>query len=83
MVGLSKRCVCDYQLILKRGSESLNLIGSISAYIRPNPKLHPSKPCQSHFPSGPVIKTLNAVGAGSINGQGTKIPHALWEKSST
>ena len=34
------------------------------------------------FPSGPVIKTWpsNAGGAGSIPGQGTKIPHALWPK---
>ena len=31
------------------------------------------------FPSSPVVKTLlsNAGGAGSIPGQGTKIPHAV------
>ena len=31
------------------------------------------------FPDGPVVKipTFNAGGAGSISGQGTKIPHAL------
>ena len=29
------------------------------------------------------VKTspLNAMGAGSISGQGTKIPHALWPKN--
>ena len=35
------------------------------------------------FPSGPVIKTWpsNAGGAGSIPGQGAKIPPALWPKT--
>ena len=34
------------------------------------------------FPGGPVFKTLpsNAGGAGSIPGQGAKIPHASWPK---
>ena len=34
------------------------------------------------FPGGPVVKTLpsNAGGAGSIPGQGAKLPHALWPK---
>ena len=33
------------------------------------------------FPGGPVVKTLPSTtgGAGSIPGQGTKIPHALWK----
>ena len=35
------------------------------------------------FPGGPVVKTSpsNAGGAGSIPGQGTKIPHASWLKN--
>ena len=35
------------------------------------------------IPGGPVVKTLpsNAGSKGSIPGQGTKIPHALWPKS--
>ena len=35
------------------------------------------------FPGCPVVKTLpsNAGGAGSIPGQGAKIPHALWPKN--
>ena len=35
------------------------------------------------FPGGPVVKTLpsNAGGAGSIPGQGAKIPHASWPKN--
>ena len=35
------------------------------------------------FPGGPVVKTLpsNAGGAGSIPGQGAKIPHTLWPKN--
>ena len=34
------------------------------------------------FPGGAVVKTSlsNAEGAGSIPGQGSKIPHALWPK---
>ena len=34
------------------------------------------------FPGGPVVKTSpsNAVGVGSIPGQGAKIPHALGPK---
>ena len=34
------------------------------------------------FPGGPVAKTSpsNAGGAGSIPGQGAKIPHASWPK---
>ena len=34
------------------------------------------------FPGGPVVKTSpsNAGGAGSVLGQGTKIPQALWPK---
>ena len=36
-----------------------------------------------HFPGGPVVEPLssNAGGAGSIPGQGAKIPHALWPKN--
>ena len=30
------------------------------------------------FPSGPVVRTPTAGGAGSIPGRGTKIPHAAW-----
>ena len=35
------------------------------------------------FPGGPVVKTSpsNAGGAGSILGQGAKIPHASWPKN--
>ena len=35
------------------------------------------------FPGGPAIKTLpsNAGSVGSILGQGTKIPQALWSKN--
>ena len=35
------------------------------------------------FPGGPVVKTSlsNAVGMGSILGQGDKIPHALRPKT--
>ena len=35
------------------------------------------------FPGGPVVKSSpsNAGGAGSIPGQGAKIPHASWPKS--
>ena len=35
------------------------------------------------FPGGPVVKTLpsNAVGVGSIPGQGIKIPHAPWSEN--
>ena len=35
------------------------------------------------FPGGPVVRTLpsSAGGAGSIPGQGAKIPHALWPKN--
>ena len=35
------------------------------------------------FPGGPVVKTSpsNAGGAGSIPGQGAKIPHASWPKN--
>ena len=34
------------------------------------------------FPGSPLVKTLpsNAVGASSIPGQGTKIPHTSWPK---
>ena len=34
-------------------------------------------------PGGPVVKTLpsNAGGAGSIPGQGEKIPHASWPQN--
>ena len=34
------------------------------------------------FPGGPVVKTSpsNEGGAGSIPGQGAKIPHASWPK---
>ena len=37
-----------------------------------------SKPMPRDFPGGPVVKSLpyNAGDAGSIPGQGTKIPHA-------
>ena len=36
-------------------------------------------------PGGPVVKTLpsNAGGAGSIPGEGAKIPHALQPKKQT
>ena len=34
-----------------------------------------------NFPDGPVVKTSNAGGAGSISGWGAKIPHALWPKN--
>ena len=35
------------------------------------------------FPGGPMVKTLPSNGgrAGSIPGQGAKIPHTLWPKS--
>ena len=35
------------------------------------------------FPGGPVVKASpsNAGGAGSISGQGAKIPHASWPKN--
>ena len=35
------------------------------------------------FPGGPVVKNppCNAGDAGSIPGQGAKIPHALWPKN--
>ena len=33
--------------------------------------------CQE-FPGGPVTRTLTAGGTGSIPGQGTKIPQAVW-----
>ena len=35
------------------------------------------------FPGGPVVKPSpsNAGGAGSIPGQGAKIPHASWPKN--
>ena len=35
------------------------------------------------FPGSPVVRTLpsNAGGAGSIPGQGAKIPHASWPKN--
>ena len=32
------------------------------------------------FPSGPVVKSLHLGNAGSIPGQGTKIPHAAKKK---
>ena len=35
------------------------------------------------FPGGPVVKTSpsNAVGMGSIPGQGAEIPYASWPKN--
>ena len=33
------------------------------------------------FPSGPVVKTFNAGGVGSIPSWGAKIPHALQSKN--
>ena len=47
----------------------------------PSSKLKPS--IAGDFPGGPVIKTSpsNAGGAGSIPGQGAKIPHASWPKN--
>ena len=35
-------------------------------------------------PGGPVVKTLHfqCKGMGSISGQGTKIPHAMWQGQS-
>ena len=36
------------------------------------------------FPGGPVVKTphFQCKGMGSISGQGTKIPHAMWQGQS-
>ena len=41
-----------------------------------------NKQCRD-FPGGSVVKTSpsNAVGVGSIPGQGAKIPHASWPKN--
>ena len=38
---------------------------------------------QRDFPGGPVFKISpsNAGGAGSIPGQGAKVPHAVWPKN--
>ena len=33
------------------------------------------------FSGSPVVNTSNAGGAGSIPGQGTKIPHTSWPKN--
>ena len=30
------------------------------------------------FPGGPGVRTSTAGGMGSISGEGTKIPYALW-----
>ena len=42
----------------------------------------PERSCGGDFPGGPVVKTSpsNAGGAGSIPGQGAKIPHASQPK---
>ena len=41
------------------------------------------KDTSAHFPGGPVVKSSpsNAGGAGSIPGQGEKIPHASWPQN--
>ena len=65
-------------MVLVKASKSL-LIRSKSPSIHEERKVME----KGDFPGGPVVKTLpsKAGGAGSILGQGTKIPHALGPKN--
>ena len=59
---------------------------SLSEIIRVGPELNrisvPPRRDPRDFPAGPVAKTslFSAEGAGSIPGQGIKVPHTLWPK---
>ena len=61
-----------------RSSETVMQGHSYPLYNKEKQKTH-----FGDFPSGPVVKTLpsRAGNAGSILGQGTKIPHASWPKN--
>ena len=45
------------------------------------PKTEQNRQVSGDFPGGPVVKNLLSSGedAGSTPGQGTKIPHAMWQ----
>ena len=45
--------------------------------------MSPRNFCLEDFPGGPVIENLppNSGDTGLIPGQGTKIPHAMWQLS--
>ena len=45
------------------------------------PKTEQNRQVSGNFPGGPVVKNLLSSGedAGSTPGQGTKIPHAMWQ----
>ena len=51
--------------------------------VMQTPRMLFARHLNRNFPGGPVFKTSpsNAGGAGSIPGQGAKIPHASWPKN--
>ena len=66
---------------MSKGKKSL-YIGPFNIHTKFEAKTEVKNTC-GDFPGGPVVKTLpsNAGGAGSIPGQGAKIPHTLWPKN--